>query len=262
MVKRLAGKTALISGGGGGIARRTAQRFVEEGACVVLGDINVALAEEAARPLGRSGTAIAMDVREEADWQAAVGLAISRYGKLDIICNVAGFGIPGTIEDLKMTDYHAMMAVNLTGTIIGCKIGLQGILSSHGSGAIINISSLASIIGPADAAAYAATKGGVTSLTKTIAMHCAQKGYPVRCVAIHPTYVDTPNLDAIAAMVGSREALVNAMAKQVPMGRICTADDIASAILFVSSDEAGMISGSSIIIDGAQSAGPRSIGSV
>jgi NAD(P)-dependent dehydrogenase (short-subunit alcohol dehydrogenase family) len=201
-----------------------------------------------------------MDVRQAEDWRSGVDLAVSRYGKLDIVCNIAGFGIPGTIEDMKMEDYHHMLEVNLTGTVIGCQIGLQGILASGGAGAIINLSTLAALLGPADAAGYAAAKGGVTALTRTVAMHCAQQRYPVRCVAIHPTYADTPNIDAVAAHVeGGRAALLSAMASQVPMGRVCTADDIASSILFLASDEAAMISGSSIVIDGAQSAGPPSI---
>ncbi len=259
MSGRLAGKIALLSGGGGGIARRTAERFVEEGARVVLGDINLDLAQAAAAPLGDSAAAIRMDVREEADWEAAVDLAISRFGKLDIVGNIAGYGIPATIETMTMADYHSMIAVNLTGTVIGCKVGLAGIVKSGGAGAIVNVSSLAALIGPADATAYSASKGGVTAMTRTIAMHCAQQRYPVRCVAIHPTFVDTPNLDAAAAMVGDRKALLASMASQIPMGRVCTADDIASAILFVASDEAAMISGSDIIIDGAQSAGPAPI---
>lgn len=258
-MKRLAGKAALISGGGGGIARRTAQRFVEEGASVVLGDIDLALAQNSARPLGQAATAVAMDVRDATSWQAAVDLTIARYGKLDIVCNVAGFGIPDTIEDLKMADYDQLIAVNLTGTVLGCKIGLRGIVSSGGSGAIVNVSSLAALISPADTAAYAAAKGGVTSLTKAVALHCAQRRYPVRCVSIHPTFVDTPNLDALEAAVGDRQKLLDGLARLVPMGRICTADDIASAILFLASDEAAMISGSGLVIDGAQSAGPFSI---
>ncbi len=259
MSGRLSGKIALLSGGGGGIARRTAERFVAEGAHVVLADINPDLAQAAAAPLGDSAIAIRMDVRDEADWTAAVDLAINRFGKLDIVCNIAGYGIPATIETMAMADYHNQIAVNLTGTVIGCKIGLAGILKSGGAGAIVNISSLAALIGPADAAAYSASKGGVTALTRTIAMHCAQERYPVRCVAIHPTFVDTPNLDPAAEMVGDRQTLLAHLARQVPMGRVCTADDIASAILFVASDEAAMISGSDIIIDGAQSAGPPSI---
>jgi 3(or 17)beta-hydroxysteroid dehydrogenase len=259
MAGRLAGKTALISGGGGGIARRTAQRFVEEGAKVVLGDIKAELLEAAAQQLGDAAAIITLDVRSEMDWQSAVDLAVARFGKLDIVCNVAGFGIPGTIEDMKMDDYHHMLAVNLTGTVIGCKVGLRGILASGGAGAIVNVSTLAALIGPAVAAGYAAAKGGVTALTRTVAMHCAEQRYPVRCVAIHPTYVDTPNLDVAAALVGDRNALLAQMASQIPMGRICTADDIASAILFLASDEAGMVSGSGLIIDGAQSAGPPSV---
>lgn len=149
-----------------------------------------------------------------------------------------------------------MIAVNLTGTMLGCKHGVRAITESNGNGAIINMSSVGGLAGTADLAAYNMTKAGVVSLTKSVALHCAVQRYPIRCISIHPTFVDSEMLDPVAAAAGiDRATLVAGMTKQVPVGRVAKPEDIANAVLFAASEEASMISGSSIIVDGAQLAG-------
>ncbi|MFC4314039.1 SDR family NAD(P)-dependent oxidoreductase [Steroidobacter flavus] len=255
---RLEGKTAFITGAASGIGRATALLFAREGARVVAADISGAGAEQTADRIGPNALAVTLDVAGEPQWEQAMRRAVDRFGRLDILCNIAGIGRGGSIEDVTLEDWNAMLAVNLTGTMLGCKHGVRTIKSTGGSGAIVNVSSVGGLVGIADIAGYCASKGGVTILTKSVALHCAQRGYPIRCVSVHPTYVDTEMLDPVAAAMGSRSELLARMARQVPMGRVATADDIARTILFAASDDAIMIDGSSLIVDGAQLAGPPS----
>lgn len=259
MTGRLHRKVALVTGAGSGIGRAATLTFVREGAKVLATDINLAGAEATVKQLSGGALAHRMDVSSETEWITAVALAIKTFGKLDIVANVAGIGCGGTIEDVELKDWNALIAVNLTGVMLGCKHGVKGIVRSGGAGAIVNVSSMGALSAPADIAAYCATKGGVTTLTRSVAMHCAEKRYPVRCVSIHPTYVDTEMLDPVVhAAGGDREALLTGMARLIPMGRMAKPQDIANAILFAASDEAAMISGSGLLVDGAQLAGPRS----
>lgn len=256
---RLANKVALVTGGGSGIGRATALTFAREGASVVVADINLEAARRVADAIGAQADARHLDVTSEPAWEAAVQAAIDRFGKLDIVANIAGIGRGGSIEDTTLEDWHAMIAVNLTGVMLGCKHGIKGIVRSGGAGAIVNMSSMGGIVGPSDIAGYCASKGGVTVLTKSVAMHCAEQRYPIRCVSIHPTYVDTEMLDPVAEAAGAQRAdLLAGMARLVPMGRVATPQDIANACLFAASDEAAMISGSGLLVDGAQLAGPPS----
>lgn len=256
---RLAGKVAIVTGAGSGIGRATALRFAAEGARLLAADIDEAAAQRTAGRIGPAALPFILDVASEPGWEQAVESAIGAFGRLDIVCNIAGIGMGGTIEEVELDGWNAMLAVNLTGTMLGCKHGVKGIVRSGGSGAIVNVSSLGGLVGVADIAGYCASKGGVTTLTKSVALHCAGRGYPIRCVSIHPTYVDTEMLDPVAEAFGDRAALIAGMAAQVPMGRVCTPDDIAGAILFAASDDAAMVSGSGLIVDGAQLAGPAPV---
>lgn len=257
MTRRFRGKTVFVTGGASGIGRATARRFVAEDARVIIADINEEQARTLAAELGGDAMAMRLDVSSEPAWEQAMQDTLAWAGRLDIVCNIAGIGRGGNIEEITLENWNAMIAVNLTGTMLGCKHGVRTIASSGGNGAIINMSSIGGLVGPADIAGYNATKGGVTILTKSVALHCAQRRYPIRCVSIHPTYVDSEMLDPVAAAAGvTRQSLTAAMAQQVPIGRVATPDDVASAVLFAASDEASMISGSGIVVDGAQLAGP------
>ena len=139
--------------------------------------------------------------------------------------------------------------------MLGCKHGIKAIKKSDGGGSIINISSVGGLLGTSDLAAYCATKGGVTLLTKAVALDCAELGYGIRCNSIHPTYVDTEMLDPVAAMIGSREQMVATMLRNVPLGRLATAQDIANSVSFLASDESAMITGTAFLVDGGTTAG-------
>jgi 3(or 17)beta-hydroxysteroid dehydrogenase len=255
---RLNGKVALITGAASGIGYATAKKMIAEGAKVVAADINGPKVIEKALALGENAQGFEMDVGSPEAWANATQYVVETFGKLDIVCNVAGIGFPGSIQDLKMSDWSLMIAVNLTGVMLGCQYGIAAIKRSGGSGAIINVSSIGGLVGVSDIAGYCATKGGVTTLTKSVAMFCAEQRLPIRCVSIHPTYVDTEMLDDVAEAIGGRKPMLDAMANEVPMGRVASPEDVANSIAFAASDEAAMISGSALLVDGAQLAGPRS----
>jgi 3(or 17)beta-hydroxysteroid dehydrogenase len=255
---RLQGKVAIVTGAASGIGRATAIAFAREGARVGVTDINLAGAEATAAAIGEAAIALPLDVTSEATWAEATAATVKRFGKLDSLANIAGIGFPGTIMDLTIDHWNKMIAVNLTGVMLGCQAAIRAISETGGRGAIVNVSSLAGLVGISDVAGYCASKGGVTTLSKSVALYCAEQHLPIRCVSVHPTYVDSEMLDPIADAIGNREAMVAAMASLVPMGRIAKPEDIANAILFAVSDEAAMLSGSPLIIDGAQLAGPSS----
>jgi len=148
-----------------------------------------------------------------------------------------------------------MIAVNLTGVMLGCKYSIKGMKVRNNGGSIINMSSLGGLVGAPDIVGCYATKGGVTLLTKFVALYCAQHELNIRCNSVHPTYVDSDMLDPIVEMFGSREAMINAMATEVPMGRIAAPQDIANVVLFLALDESVMMAGYLLIVDGGQTAG-------
>ncbi len=254
---RLAGKVALVTGGASGIGRATCLEIAAEGGSLAVADINADGAKATAAMIGDGAASFSLDVSSEVDWQRVCQEVVVQFGNLDIVCNIAGIGTGGSIEDIDIDDWHAMVAVNLTGVVLGCKYGVKTITSSGGDGAIVNMSSIGGIVGPSDIAGYCATKGGVTTLTKSVAMHCAERGYAIRCVSIHPTFVDSEMLDPVAEASGTtRSKLVAGMSTLVPMKRVATPHDVAKAVVFAASDDAAMISGSAIVVDGAQLAGP------
>lgn len=255
---RLQGKTILVTGAASGIGRATALTMAREGANVGVSDLNFEGAMNTAQSIGAQALVLPLDVTREEEWAAATQKLLNRFGRLDSLANIAGIGFPGGIMDVKRDEWEKMLAVNLTGVMLGCQAAIRAIGSSGGSGAIVNVSSLAGLIGISDLAGYCASKGGVTTLSKSVALYCAEHHLPIRCISLHPTYVDSEMLDPIAQAIGSREEMLTEMARLVPIGRVATPQDIANAILFAVSDEAAMMSGHALVIDGAQLAGPPS----
>lgn len=252
---KLTDKVALVTGGASGIGRASCEALAAEGARVLVADINTAGGTTTAQALGDRAQFCPLDVSREGDWEAATALALSAFGRLDIVVNCAGIGFSCHAEDIELEAWERLIAVNLTGTMLACKHGIKAIRQSDGGGSIITISSIGGLLGTSDLAAYCASKGGVTLLTKSVALDCAELGYGIRCNAIHPTYVDTEMLDPIAELVGSREAMVAGMVQNVPLGRLATPRDIARSVVFLASDDAAMITGTAFLVDGGTTAG-------
>ncbi|MCW5731225.1 MAG: glucose 1-dehydrogenase [Alphaproteobacteria bacterium] len=248
-MNRLAGKVALVTGGASGLGRQSAIRMAEEGAKVAVADLNHAGAEIVAREIGASAIALALDVTSESQWQAAIGATLAAFGKLNVLLNSAGVGVNKDIENTTMEEWRFVNGVNLDGTFLGCKHGVIA-MKAHPPGSIINISSVSGLVGGHNLAAYNASKGGVRLLSKSVALHCARKGYSIRCNSLHPTFIDTPMVRAMFTGRPDAERVRQKLEAQVPLGHIGEPDDIAWAVVYLASDESKFVTGAEFVVDG------------
>jgi NAD(P)-dependent dehydrogenase (short-subunit alcohol dehydrogenase family) len=254
---RVRGKTALVTGAAQGIGRAAAVALAREGARVLLTDLNGEGASAAARAIDAElgvGTAFAVrhDVTSEADWKAAIAYAGEALGGLSVLVNNAGMAQLGSVEDLSLEEWRRSMSVNADSVFLGCKYALP-LMRENQPGSVINLSSIAGLIASPNFAAYNASKAAVWLLTKSVALHCARNSWDIRCNSVHPTSIRTPILDSL---IGERdEATVLAkLARQVPLGRLGEADDVANGILYLASDESRFMTGAELKLDGGISA--------
>lgn len=254
-MRRLTDKTALVTGAASGIGRAVAERLAAEGARVALCDIDRAHGAAAAEAIGDAALFVELDVAAEPSWQAAMAAVTDAFGGIDIVVNSAGIIVLKSIEETSLDDWRRVMAVNLDGTFLGCKFAVRAMKGrDRAGGAIVNISSVSGLVGGANLAAYNASKGGVRLLTKSVALHCARKGYAIRCNSVHPSFAETPMLDDIAAGARDPDAARAAMAAQVPLGRLAEAAEVAAMVAYLASDESGFVTGAEFVIDGGLTA--------
>lgn len=252
----LSGKTALVTGAAQGMGAGIARALAAAGARVLLTDLNAAGAAEAAARLDAefgAGTAFgaAHDVTSEADWIVAVAQAREKLGGLSVLVNNAGVLPLGSVEDLSLEQWRRGMSVNADSVFLGCKHALPLMRESQ-PGSIVNISSISALIAGHNLAAYNASKAAVWMLTKSVALHCAKRGWDIRCNSVHPTFVRTAMLQDI---VRSEDAEAYAkLARQVPLGRIGEVEDVAAAVVYLASDASRMMTGSELKLDGGMSA--------
>lgn len=266
-MNRLDGKVALLSGAARGIGGQTARRMAEAGAKVVIGDILEDKGQEIAKEItDAAGDArfVRLDVTREDDWDAAVQTAVQAHGKLDILVNNAGLFLGREIEEVSLDDWHRLVSVNLTGVFLGTKHCAPALRESaknapHGS-AIVNLASIAGLVGSQLDPLYSMTKGGVTTFTKAAALSFGRKGDRIRVNSIHPGVIETDmgfqTFTARANQAGSNDAETarqQAMSMH-PIGRLGVADDIALGVVFLASDDAGFMTGSGLVVDGGYTA--------
>jgi NAD(P)-dependent dehydrogenase (short-subunit alcohol dehydrogenase family) len=257
LMMRLKNKVALVTGGGSGIGAATCARFAQEGAYVFVTDINVVAAEQVAAGIvdqGGQAEAMIQDVTEELRWAEVVKKIVAQCGHLDILVNNAGIALLGSAEDGTLADWQLTQKVNLESVFLGTREAIKVMKSTGGS--IINISSIAGLIGEPLLAAYNASKGGVRLFTKAAALHCATSGYGIRVNSVHPGYIATP---MVSAAVGSlskadAEAFEAEIMSSTPTGKIGEAMDVANGILFLASDDSSHMTGSELVIDGGHTA--------
>lgn len=252
-MQRLSDKTALVTGAASGIGRAVAERLAAEGARVAVADVNRDAGVAVAEAIGDGAVFVDLDVTSEESWQAAVAAVADAFGGLDILVNSAGIIDLKSIEDTSLADWRRVMAVNLDGTFLGCRFGVQAMKGS-GGGSIVNMSSVSGLVGGANLAAYNASKGGVRLLTKSVALHCARKGYGIRCNSVHPSFVATPMVDDIAGSARDPDKAMAGMASQIPLGRLGEAEEVAGMVAYLASDEAAFVTGSEFVIDGGLTA--------
>jgi 3(or 17)beta-hydroxysteroid dehydrogenase len=247
---RLSGKVALVTGGASGIGASTARIFAREGAKVVVTDIQDSLGEAVAREIG--GTYLHQDTSSEAQWIEVVAAVASRHGRLDVLMNNAGMFAGASIEDTTLDIWNKVLAVNLTGVMLGCKHAIGAMKSNPGGprGSIVNVSSITGFIGLANGAAYTASKGGVRLLTKSVAVHCARNYKNIRCNSLHPGAIDTPMNQAAFDASGDPEGMRAFFSSVQPIGRMATANEMGECALFLASDESSFVTGTELVADG------------
>jgi NAD(P)-dependent dehydrogenase (short-subunit alcohol dehydrogenase family) len=242
---RLAGKTALVTGGASGLGLAICQRFVAEGASVVIADIDDAAGQLLAGELGASARFERLDVSQESDWQSV----FERLGKLDILVNNAGITTLGSIEDVTLEQFRHEFEIDVVGVFLGCKAGVAK-MKVNGGGSIINMSSMTGVRAQADLVAYNGAKAAVTHMTKSVALHCAKQGYGIRCNSVHPGAIHTPILDKVMAQSDNPEALYEGWVATHPIGRLGKPEEIAAICVYLASDESAFATGAEFRIDG------------
>jgi 3(or 17)beta-hydroxysteroid dehydrogenase len=254
MTGRVAGKVAIVTGAASGIGAETARRLAAEGALVTLTDVNAAGGEAVAKEIGGAAAFLRHDVSDEDDWRRVIADVERRHGGLHVLVNNAGIVVQATIEDATLEQWQAIHRVNAQGVFLGCKHVIP-VMRRSGSGSIVNVSSLAGLRGTPIYAAYGASKGAVLALTKTVAVHCRDRGDPIRCNSIHPGGVNTPMVHAVlkvGAGIDLTDPATGAeVAAQMGLGQ---PEDIALLVVYLASDESRYVNGAEIAIDGGAAA--------
>ena len=244
---RLSGKTALITGGAGGIGAEIARRFREEGAAVFVGDVKCAEGKETAASMG--AVFVPLDVASEGSWKSALATVLEQTGRLDILVNNAGINVRKNIEEMDVESFEAMLAVNVKGPFLGIKHSLP-IMRAAGGGVILNMSSICGLVGHRYTnEAYTTTKGALTLLTKSVAVRYAKDN--IRCNSVHPSTVETALVQTMLKDPARRAERLG----EVPLGRLADLSDVADAFVYLASNEAAFINGAAFPVDGGLTAG-------
>jgi NAD(P)-dependent dehydrogenase (short-subunit alcohol dehydrogenase family) len=243
---RLDGKVALITGAAGGMGREAAKLFASEGARVVLTDVAEDAGRTAAREIGESAAFVRADVSNASDAEAMVRFAVETFGGLHVLYNNAGVMLPedGGVVETDEEIWDRTMSINLKGVWLGCKFGIPAMLDS-GGGSIVNVASFVALLGAATPqVAYTATKGGVLSMTREIAVEYARRG--IRANALCPGPIETPLLKELFADEAARQRRV----VHIPIGRLGQAEEVVRAALWLASDESSLMTGAALVVDG------------
>lgn len=261
--KRLLGKVAIVTGGASGIGAATARLFAQHGASILLTDSNTALGKTVAAEIASAGGTASFadqDVRSEKRWDEIVGQTEKSYGRVDILCNIAGISgrdpkqniqtghtAGPRLADQTLEHWNLVMEINSTGVFLGTKAAVPA-MQRAGGGSIINISSICGIVGSHANAAYHASKGAVRLFSKAAAIQYAPD--KIRVNSVHPGFVDTP----MTAPGHSNPDVARKRMEATPLGRFGTPYDIAAGCLYLASDESSWVTGSELVIDGGMTA--------
>jgi 3(or 17)beta-hydroxysteroid dehydrogenase len=258
MTGRLKGRVALVTGGAMGLGKADCERLAAEGARVIVTDREVELAHEVAA--GIHGDAMALDVTDEQQWQDVMLAVQERHGGLDILVNNAGNVIFENVEECSLEHFKLHLDIHVVGTFLGCKYGLPLMKHRHkenggGGSSIINMASTAALMGYATIPAYTAAKGGISAMTRSIAMHCQDEGYGIRCNALAPGGIETPMVRTVSGRDG--EELMEIPSGPLAADALGAPADVAGCVAFLASDDARFLNGLTIPVDNGLDARPH-----
>ncbi|NLR72041.1 glucose 1-dehydrogenase [Novosphingobium sp. ERN07] len=241
----LDGKLAFVTGGASGLGEAIARAYAAEGASVVIADIDTAGGEALAAEIG--ARFVTLDVTQEASWAAAV----APFERIDVLVNNAGITTLGSVEELTLAQFRHELDIDVLGVFMGIQAALPK-MKDHG-GSIINMSSLSGVKASANLCAYNAAKAAVTHMTKSCALHFAEKGYGIRCNSIHPGAIHTPIIDKVLAQSDNPEALYQSFVDVHPVKRLGKPEEIAAMAVFLASDASAFATGAEFRVDGGAS---------
>jgi 3(or 17)beta-hydroxysteroid dehydrogenase len=240
-MSRLQDKIILVTGAAGSVGAATVEAIRNAGAIAITSDL-----------AGRHGSDHVLDVTAESDWERVIAEIGRLHDRLDGLVNAAGIAVLGNIEETDYSTWRQIIAVNLDGTFLGCKYALP--LLKRRGGAIVNVSSIAGLVGGHNFAAYNASKGGVRLLTKSVALHGARLAQKVRCNSVHPAFLEGSMVDSILAQTEFPDGARARMTRDIPLGRFGTATEVADMIVYLLSEEAKFVTGAEFAIDGGLTA--------
>lgn len=245
---RVSNKVVIVTGAAAGLGAAIAERLAQEGATVIRTDI------------AAGDGIIRQDVTDEAGWKTLIADTMAKHGRIDGLVNNAGISSsksPMDPEGAELEDWRRINTVNVESVFLGCKYAMPAI-AKGGGGAIVNMSSIGALVPTPFLSAYGASKAAVAQFTRSLALHCCEKNYAIRCNSVHPGQVRTPMHDALIAEVAAENGIstddaAQAFLSKVPMKTWQEAVDIANAVLFLVSDEARFITGTAVVVDGGMS---------
>jgi 3(or 17)beta-hydroxysteroid dehydrogenase len=249
---QLKGKVAIVTGGAKGLGAAVARLFVAEGASVVISDVDTESGTRLAREIGAAARFKRHDVSQESEWQRVIGETIAELGHLDVLVNNAAVASVGNIETQTPEQWRLVNGVISDGAFFGCKHAVLAMKMTGGT--IVNVASVASLQGEPYVVAYSAAKGAVEALTRSVAVHCAQLKYPIRCNSLHPGPIQTPMVEAMGQQF--KEAVKAGM--QLPPGLTggsyrAMPEEIATSVLYLASDASKWVNGARLVVDNTMS---------
>lgn len=265
--QRLQGRVAFVSGGLRGIGLACVERFLTEGAEVVVSDLDApdsTVVTDTLAGLGQAASYVQADVAREADWSRALAHVTERHGKLHILVNNAGIGPTGAVQSTTLEEWRRIMAINVDGVFLGVRTFTELLARCGGDvvggASIINVSSMYGLVGAVDTSAYNASKGAVRLFTKGIALEFATKKMPIRANSLHPGMIETPMMDnGFQALVDqglaeSVRQLKDGMIALTPLGRLGQPEDLAAGVFFLASADSAFMTGAELVMDGGWTA--------
>ena len=261
MAGRVAGKVVLVTGGAKGLGEADARALAAEGARVMLTDIDREAGQAVADDIG--GSFRHQDVTDEVRWREIIGAIENEYGALHGLVNNAGIVMAGTVESQTFVEYRKQVEVMADSTFLGCKHAIP-LMAASGGGSIVNMASVVSKLGYSGVVGYAAAKGAIEGMTRSIAAHCLESGYRIRCNSIHPGVIDTPMVQNLGRLAAEAAAAATPAQTEPPdpvaeAGVVGRPQNVADLVVFLASDESAFITAQEFVVDGGMSMLPATL---